>query len=66
MLEKTGAQNIAACENQGKQHKLIDHGESIKMLTVCSCHVTYVLQSESTLYIACMSRNSLLGTKSED
>ena len=59
MLEKTGAQNIAAWENQGKQHKLIDHGESIKMLTVCSCHVTYVFQSESTLCI-CLHVKELL------
>ena len=36
-------------------------------LTVCSCHVTYAFQSESTLYSSWKSRNSLLeaGTKSE-
>ena len=34
-------------------------------MTVCSCHVTYAFQSESTLYR--MPRNSLLeaGAKSE-
>ena len=32
MLEKPGAQNIAACENQGKQHELSDHWKSIKTL----------------------------------
>ena len=31
-LEKPGAQNIAACENQGKQCKLSDHWKSIKTL----------------------------------
>ena len=29
-LEKLGAQNIAACENQGKQCKLSDHWKSVK------------------------------------
>ena len=35
-------------------------------LTVCSCHVTYAFQSESTLYI-CLNVNSLFeaGAKSE-
>ena len=32
MLEKRGAQNIAACENQGKQCELSDHLKSIKTL----------------------------------
>ena len=32
MLEKPGAQNIAACENQGKQRELCDHWKSIKTL----------------------------------
>ena len=32
MLEKPGAQNRAACENQGKQHKFIDHWKSVKTL----------------------------------
>ena len=32
MLEKPGAQNIAACENQGKQRELSDHWKSIKTL----------------------------------
>ena len=31
-LEKLGAQNIAACENHGKQHELSDHWKSIKTL----------------------------------
>ena len=31
-LEKPGVQNVAACKNQGKQHKLTDHWTSIKML----------------------------------
>ena len=30
--------------------------------TICSYHVTFKFQSESTLYIVWMSRNSLLGT----
>ena len=36
-------------------------------MTVCSCHVTYAFESESTLYSCLMSRNSLLeaGAKSE-
>ena len=29
-LEKPGAQNIAACENQGKQRELSDHWKSVK------------------------------------
>ena len=32
MLEKRGAQNIAACENQFKQCELSDHLKSIKTL----------------------------------
>ena len=32
MLEKPGAQNIAACKTQGKQRKFSDHWNSIKML----------------------------------
>ena len=32
LLEKPGAQNRAACENQGKQHKFIDHWKSVKTL----------------------------------
>ena len=32
MLEKPGAQNIAACENQGKQRKLSDDWKLIKTL----------------------------------
>ena len=32
MLKKPGTQNIAACENQGKQSKLSDHWKSVKML----------------------------------
>ena len=31
-LEKPGAQNIAACEKQGKQSKFSDHWKSIKTL----------------------------------
>ena len=31
MLEKPGAENIAAFENQGKQHKLSDQWKSVKM-----------------------------------
>ena len=31
-LEKPGAQNIAACKNQGKQHEFIDHWKSMKTL----------------------------------
>ena len=30
MLKETGAQNIPACENQGKQLELSDHWKSIK------------------------------------
>ena len=30
MLEKSGAQNITACENQGKQCELSDHWKSKK------------------------------------
>ena len=30
MLENPGAQNKAACENQGKQRELSDHWKSIK------------------------------------
>ena len=32
ILEKRDAQNIAACENQGKQCELSDHLKSIKTL----------------------------------
>ena len=32
MLEKPGAQNISACENQGKQRELSNHLESTKIL----------------------------------
>ena len=32
MLEKPGPQNRAACENQGKQCKFIDHWKSVKTL----------------------------------
>ena len=32
MLEKSGAQNITACENQGKQCELSDHWKSKKKL----------------------------------
>ena len=32
MLEKPGPQNRAACENQGKQRKFIDHWKSVKTL----------------------------------
>ena len=31
MLEKSGAQNITACENQGKQCELSDHWKSKKI-----------------------------------
>ena len=31
MLEKSGAQNITACENQGKQCELNDHWKSKKI-----------------------------------
>ena len=31
-LEKSGAQNIAACENQGKQRELIDHWKSMFLI----------------------------------
>ena len=31
-LEKLGDQNIAACENHGKQRELSDHWKSIKTL----------------------------------
>ena len=30
MLEKSSAQNIAACENQGKQHELSGHWNQLK------------------------------------
>ena len=32
MLEKPSAQNIAACDNQGKQREFSDHWKSIKSL----------------------------------
>ena len=32
MLKKLGVQNMAACENQGKQHESSDHLTSIKTL----------------------------------
>ena len=32
MLEKSSAQNVTACENQGKQCKFIDHWKSVKTL----------------------------------
>ena len=41
--------------------------QSILVVTVCSCHVTYAFQSESTLYSCLNVKNSLLetGAKSE-
>ena len=35
VLEKRGTQNIAVCENQGKQSKLSDHWKFIKTLQCC-------------------------------
>ena len=35
------------------------HEKSVRLMTVCSCHVTYVFQSESTLY-SCLNVKELL------
>ena len=44
--------------NQFKE--LSDKSKLEKPLTVCSCHVTYAFQSESTLYSCLNVKNSLL------
>ena len=49
MLEKPGAQNRAACENQGKQHKFIDHWKSVK--TLCLKIIIIMIATTTTTII---------------
>ena len=49
MLEKPGPQNRAACENQGKQCKFIDHWKSVK--TLCLKIIIIIIITTTTIII---------------
>ena len=51
MLEKPGAQNRAACENQGKQHKFIDHWKSVKTLCLKIIIIIMIATTTTTTII---------------
>ena len=51
MLEKPGAQNRAACENQGKQHKFIDHWKSVKTLCLKIIIIIMIATTTTTIII---------------
>ena len=54
MLEKPGPQNRAACENQGKQCKFIDHWKSVKTLClkiIIIIIITIIIITTTTIII---------------
>ena len=56
MPEKPGAQNIAACENQGKQTKFSDHRKSIKRLFLKKNNRTFLTQVLTQDFTSCKIR----------
>ena len=46
-------------DKKSKRHKNACHKKTLNLKTVCSCHVTYAFQSESTLY-SCLNVKELL------
>ena len=51
MLEKPGAQNRAACENQGKQRKFIDRWKSVKTLCLKIIIIMIITTTTTTTII---------------
>ena len=59
LADADNEENKKAKETNKNLVKSIRHKEYVDILTVCSCHVTYAFQSESTLY-SCQNVKELL------
>ena len=54
--------NWARTQNHLVLKRRLNHLAKLVHLTVCSCHVTYAYQSESTLY-SCLDVKELIGQR---